>query len=239
MTNGPAMLRFALFDLDQTLYPMSSGLMTEVGKLIQQYMKERCGFAEPEIPALRDGYFRKYGTTLRGLILHHDVDPADYLEYVHDLPLDQFIAPNPALDEALAELPMTKVIFTNASQAHAERVLRLLGVERHFSAIIDVEAIEYLNKPDPRAYEKALAILGARAEECILLDDTDRNLLPGREMGMVTVLVGGDHSDVAHFAISHIEQFPDVIAQLDGRLPMPGDIRAGIPQRLRREEGLP
>ena len=231
MTTVPAMLRFALFDLDQTLYPMSSGLMTEVGKLINQYMKERCGFAEPEIIALRDGYFKKYGTTLRGLILHHGVDPADYLEYVHNLPLEQFVAPNPALDKALAGLPLTKVVFTNASKAHAQHVLRLLGVERHFSAIIDVAAIEYLNKPDPGAYDKALAILGARAEECILLDDTDRNLLPGREMGMVTVLVGSDHSEVAHFAISAIERFPEVITQLDGRLPAPeresGDSRSG------------
>jgi putative hydrolase of the HAD superfamily len=226
MTTGPAMLRFALFDLDQTLYPMSSGLMTEVGKRISQYMRERCGFTEPEILALRDGYFRKYGTTLRGLILHHGVDPADYLEYVHNLPLEQFVAPNPALDEALGELPLTKVVFTNASKAHAQRVLRLLGVERHFSAIIDVAATEYLNKPDPGAYDKALAILGACGEECILLDDTDRNLLPGRQMGMVTVLVGSDHSDVADFAISAIERFPEVIAQLDGRLPERGNSRS-------------
>jgi len=134
------------------------------------------------------------------------------------VPLEKFVAPNPELDEALAGLPLTKVIFTNASEAHARHVLRLLGVERHFSAIIDVKAIGYLNKPDPGAYVKALEILGARPEECILLDDTDRNLLPGREMGMVTILVGAAHSDVAHFVISNIEQFPQVIAQLNDGL---------------------
>jgi putative hydrolase of the HAD superfamily len=218
MTAAPAQLRFALFDLDQTLYPMSSGLMEEVGKRINQYMRERCGFAETEILALRDGYFRQYGTTLRGLILHHDVDPADYLEYVHNVPLEEFVAPNPALDEALAGLSLIKVVFTNASKAHARRVLGLLGVARHFSAIIDVKAIGYLNKPDPGAYVKALEILGARAEECVLLDDSERNLLPGRKMGMVTILVGGTGSEVAHFAISSIEHFPQVIARLDGRL---------------------
>lgn len=218
MTTKPARLRFALFDLDQTLYPMSSGIMDEVGKRINQYMRERCGFAESEILAFRDGYFRKYGTTLRGLILHHGVDPADYLEYVHNVPLEKFVAPNPALDEALAGLSLIKVIFTNSSEAHARRVLGLLGVARHFSAIIDVKAIGYLNKPDPGAYVKALQILGARAQECVLLDDSERNLLPGREMGMVTIAVGSQRSEIAHFAISSIEQFPQVIARLDGDL---------------------
>ncbi len=214
-------LRFALFDLDQTLYPMTSGLMDEVGRLIKQYMRERCGFAESEIVALRDRYFREYGTTLRGLMLHHNVDPEDYLAYVHNLPLEQFIAPNPALDEALAALPLTKVIFTNASEAHARRVLALLGVERHFSAIIDIKAIRYVNKPEPGAYEQALALLGARPEECLLLDDAPRNLVPGRAMGMVTVLVGSEDAQGADFAIARIEDLPRITALFNGRLPRP------------------
>ncbi len=217
-------LRFALFDLDQTLYPVSSGLMDEVGRLIKQYMRERCGFAEAEIVALRDRYFHEYGTTLRGLMLHHGVDPDDYLDYVHNLPLERFIAPNPALDKALAALPLTKVVFTNASEAHARRVLTLLGVERHFSAIIDIKATRYINKPDPEAYRHALAILDAHPEECLLLDDMPRNLLPGRDMGMITVLVGSDDPDDAHFAIKSIEDLPRLTALLDGRL-----LRGGRP----------
>jgi len=221
--SGPLPLRFALFDLDQTLYPMSSGLMDEVGRLIKQYMRERCGFGEEDILALRDRYFREYGTTLRGLMLHHGVDPDDYLAYVHNLPLEQFIGPNPALDKALAALPLTKVVFTNASEAHARRVLSLLGVERHFSAIIDIKAVRYVNKPDPEAYELALALLDARPEECLLLDDTPRNLVPGRKMGMITVLVGSDDPDDAHFAIPRIEDLPRITALLDGRLPSKGE----------------
>lgn len=212
-------LRFALFDLDQTLYPMTSGLMDEVGRLIKRYMHERCGMAEADIVALRDRYFREYGTTLRGLMLHHGVDPDDYLAYVHNIPLEQYIGPNPALDKALAALPLTKVIFTNASEAHARRVLNLLGVEHHFSAIIDIKAIRYVNKPDLEAYEQALALLGAHADECLLLDDTPRNLVPGRAMGMVTVLVGTDDPDDAHFALARIEDLPRLAALLNGRLP--------------------
>lgn len=216
-------LRFALFDLDQTLYPMTSGLMDEVGRLIKHYMRERCGCADADIVALRDRYFREYGTTLRGLMIHHNVDPEDYLAYVHNLPLEEYIAPNPALDEALAALPLTKVVFTNASEAHARRVLALLGVERHFSAIIDIKAIRYVNKPDAGAYEQALALLGARAEECVLLDDTPRNLVAGRAMGMVTVLVGSEDPQGADFAIPRIEDLPRLTALLDGRLPSRGE----------------
>ena len=218
MKSAPAPLRFALFDLDQTLYPISSGLMAEVGQRINQYMKECCGFSDAEIAELRDGYFRQYGTTLRGLILHHGVDPDDYLAYVHNLPLERFIQPNPALDEVLAGCPLTKFIFTSASLAHAERVLGLLGVAKHFSIIIDVKSTGYINKPDPRAYQKALEIVNARAEECILLDDADRNLLPAKQMGMVTILVGSDGSEAADFAIPSIDLLAEVCEKLNSRM---------------------
>jgi len=213
-----APLRFALFDLDQTLYPVSSGLMSEVGQRINQYMKDVCGFSDAAIAELRDGYFRQYGTTLRGLILHHGVDPDDYLAYVHNLRLERFIQPNPTLDKALAECPLTKAIFTSASLAHAKRVLGLLGVAQHFSVIIDIKATEYVNKPDPRAYHKALEIVNARAEECILLDDADRNLVPAKQMGMVTILVGSDGSDTADFAIPSIDMLAEVCDKLNSRL---------------------
>lgn len=219
MSDALPSLRLALFDLDQTLYPVSSGLMAEVGRLITQYMLERCGFSESTVDSIRSSYYEQYGTTLRGLMLHHNVDPEDYLAYVHRLPLEKYVKPNPALDRALADLPLVKVVFTNASEAHARRVLALLGVEHHFSTIVDIKAIEYLNKPNPRAYELALNILQAEPEECIFLDDTDRNLLQARKMGMVTVLVGREQSPAADFAIASIEMLPQVMSQLDGRLP--------------------
>ena len=224
MSDALPPLRLALFDLDQTLYPMSSGLMAEISRLINAYMLERCGFGEAEIDQLRKTYYVRYGTTLRGLMLHHNVDPEDYLTYVHRLPLEKYVKPNPALDTILADLPLAKAIFTNASVAHAKRVLALLGVEHHFNTIVDIKAIEYFNKPDPKAFELALNILQARPEECLFLDDSDRNLLQGRTMRMVTVLVGSDSSDAADFAISRIERLPAVMAQLDGRL----DGRTGV-----------
>jgi putative hydrolase of the HAD superfamily len=222
MRSDPVPLRFALIDLDETLYPAQAGLMAEIGRRINQYLGERCGFGDSEIAELRDRYYRQYGTTLRGLMLHHHVDADDYLAYVHDVPLERYIGPNPELQAALAGLPLTKVIFTNASEAHARRVLSLLGVERYFSAIIGIEAIQYLNKPDPQAYRKALEILGAEPEECLLLDDIERNLAPAREMGMVTVLVGAGASSRADFVIPSVEQVSDVLARLDGRIPGSG-----------------
>jgi len=185
------MLRIAFFDLDDTLYPASSGLWDAIGERITQYMIERVGLPPARVGALRDQYFKVYGTTLSGLRLEHGVDADDYLAYVHALPLADYLQPNPALGGMLARLPMTKVIFTNADAAHAQRVLQHLEIGRHFARIVDIRALGFVGKPDPQAYTAALALAGARGAECLFVDDAARNLLPARASGMLTVLVNG------------------------------------------------
>ena len=182
-------LKYILFDLDETLYPSRSGLMVGMGKLMSQFMEERLDMPPSEVPSLREHYYHTYGTTMRGLQLHHGIDPEDYLAYVHDIPLENYIGPNDKLDKVLTEIETEKAIFTNASAEHACRVLAILGIERHFSRIIDVRATGYIAKPDPEAYHRALAISGATGDECLLVDDNVRNLAPAKELGMITVLV--------------------------------------------------
>ena len=186
-------LKYILFDLDETLYPRRCGLMAAISELMSRYMEERLGLPPSEVPALREHYYHTYGTTMRGLQIHHGIDPEDYLAYVHDIPLEDYIGPNEELDRVLAEIEAEKVVFTNASEEHARRVLRALGVERHFSRIIDVRAVGYAAKPDPKAYRRALEILGAEGEECLIVDDRVRNLTPAKELGMVTVLVSDEN----------------------------------------------
>jgi putative hydrolase of the HAD superfamily len=183
------MLRFGLFDLDDTLYAAQSGLWTAVGDRIDLYLVERLGLPAAGVRGMRREWFDKYGTTLNGLRAQHHVDPLDYLAFVHDLPLEEYLQPNPAIDAMLTRLPVEKIIFTNADAAHALRVVNRLGIGQHFKTVIDIHALSYANKPEPRAYQFVLDQLGASAQECFFVDDAPRNLQPARLLGMLTVLV--------------------------------------------------
>jgi putative hydrolase of the HAD superfamily len=183
------MLRVALFDLDDTLYARASGLWPAIGQRINTYMMERLGLQPDEAIAMRQMYLNTYGTTLNGLRAEYGIDTEDYLAFVHDLPLERYLQPSPELDQMLARLPLRKVIFTNSDAPHARRVIERLGVAQHFERIVDVHAVNFLSKPDPRAYQQALALSGAAADECLFVDDAARNLRPAHELGMTAVLI--------------------------------------------------
>ncbi|MEZ0396967.1 MAG: pyrimidine 5'-nucleotidase [Anaerolineales bacterium] len=179
------------FDLDETLYPASTGLWEVMRERINLFLQERMGFAPEQIETLREQYFREYGTTLRGLQANHQVDMDDYLAFVHDVPLEEYLRPDPRLRAALEAIRARKFIFTNADCAHAERVTKALGLEGVFDGCIDVHAIAPYCKPMPEAFEKALAAAGhPDPRACVLLDDQARITRAARALGMYTVLVG-------------------------------------------------
>jgi putative hydrolase of the HAD superfamily len=139
------------FDLDETLYPSSSGLWTAIRANINAYMHERIGITLEQIEARREEYFREYGTTLRGLQANYQVDMEDYLAFVHAIPLDEYIHPDPAVRKMLAGIRARKFIFTNADQAHANRVLDALDLQGLFDGILDVHVIApYSRRPETR-----------------------------------------------------------------------------------------
>jgi putative hydrolase of the HAD superfamily len=181
--------RFLLCDLDDTLYPMDAGIMKMVGERINRFMIEHLDIPPKIAPQLRNFYHQQYGTSMRGLILHYGINPESYLEFVHDLPLEQSIQPNPALDAMLSGICLSKVIITNASREHAQRVLSILGVAHHFEWIVDVRDFGYCSKPHRMAYQRTLHILAAQPGECIIVEDMARNLVPALQMGMTGVLV--------------------------------------------------
>ncbi len=186
------------FDLDDTLYPPSSGLWDAIRERMNAYMQKMIDLPLPEIIKLRQGYLERYGTTLRGLQAHYEVDRDEYLAFVHDLPLEKYIRPDPGLHDILLSLPQHRWIFTNADANHARRVMSILGVQECFDGIIDIRAMDFACKPDQVAYERALAISGETdASECIIFDDATRNLAPAHEMGFYTILVGKDGSQPA------------------------------------------
>ncbi len=208
------MITTLLFDLDETLYPRHAGLMQDIGGRILRYLIERLGYSPEQAQAVKVDYFTRYGTTLRGFVVERpDVDPEDYLHFVHDTDLTQYIGPNPALSDMLRALPQRKVIFTNANLEHAHNVLTILGCADQFERIIDVRAVNFVSKPDPRAYECILDLIGARGEDCVLIEDNARNLRPAKALGMTTILV--DNSDCADvdFCVRNILDVQGAIEQ--------------------------
>ncbi len=212
-------VKYILFDLDETIYPSQSGLMAAIGGLMSRYMEEQLGIPPSEVPTLREHYYHTYGTTMRGLQIHHGIDPEDYLAYVHNIPLEDYIGPNDELDRVLAEIEIEKVVFTNASKEHAHRVLNILDIERHFSRIIDVRDLGYLSKPDPEAYRRVLEILGVEGNECLIVDDKARNLTPAKELGMITVLVGSEETAYIDFVIGDVTEIGEVVRRLTSEEP--------------------
>lgn len=207
--------RVVFFDLDDTLYPPSCGVWPAIGERIQTFLMDRLGVTYDEATQLRRGYFEKYGTTLNGLLHLHSVDPSDYLEFVHAIPLEEMIHPDPDLRSMLQDLPQKRIVFTNASRGHAERVLSCLGVSSQIDAIVDLFALEMANKPDTAAYERALKLAGESDPRlCVLADDLPRNLAPAKAMGMTTVLVGPEQQDGV--ADVRIEGIADLTQALPG-----------------------
>ena len=187
-------LKFIIFDLDDTLYSRDNGLMQEVGRRIQLWLCNHLGLSWEEAILLRRDYFHRYGTTMGGLIVEHDANTHDYLAFVHDIPVKEYLGPNPALAAMLGSIPLRKAIYTNATAEYAWRVLRALGVDDHFEQVIGIEEVGLRNKPYLDAYERVLARLGVQGPECIMVEDSARNLGPAKALGLTTVLVGAGGS---------------------------------------------
>ena len=203
-------IRFLLFDLDETLYSRDAGVMQEIGRLIRSYIVQEYGATWEEADRMARRYHQEYGTSMRGLLLNNGLDVERFLAYVHDFPIE-ILQPNDALDALLTSLPGEKVIFTNADRPHAERVLAQLGIRRHFSRIVDVVAVGYIPKPNLEAYTACLRLLDANPKECVLIEDTGRNLAPAKQLGMTTVLVDGDPNDPADYKIPTILDLEPVV----------------------------
>lgn len=187
-----------LIDLDETVYPAACGVWPAISARMEQYMAERLGIDPTEVPELRRALYTEYGTTLRGLQIRYHVDEMEYIEYVHDVPLDSLLVPNPELRDVLRQLPQRKLIFTNADRKHAGRVLRVLGIEDCFEGIIDILDISPYCKPMLEAYQIALRLVGEPdPAACVFVDDSPRNLAGARAAGLYTVQVGVPEGEVA------------------------------------------
>ena len=210
-----AQIEYILFDLDETLYPKEAGLMAIISDRISCFMTQKVGIPADDVTTKKHEYCQKYGTALRGLMEEYNVKPEEYLNFVHDLDPRDFLVPSPPLDRMLREIPLRKVVFTNADVSHSERVLKALQVRPHFDMIIDIQKLDYENKPRPMAYKKALDLLGVSGEGCIIVDDTPRNLIPAKDLSMTTILInGGKESIAVDYAVPTIFHVEGVIKSI-------------------------
>lgn len=180
-----------VFDLDNTLYPHHVNLWQQVDGRIRDFVAHQLKVDPAEAFRIQKDYYRRYGTTMRGMMTEHGVSPDDFLAYVHDIdhsPLE----PNPAMGQALAKLPGRKLILTNASVAHAEKVLERLALGVTFDGVFDIISAEFEPKPARQTYRRFLDLHDVDAERAAMFEDLARNLAIPHEFGMTTVLVVPD-----------------------------------------------
>jgi putative hydrolase of the HAD superfamily len=191
-------IEFWLFDLDNTLYPGTSSLFPQIDLRMKTFIAEFLGITPEDAFILQKKYYREYGTSLRGLMLHHDLEPDAFLDYVHDID-HGLLDPAPELSAAISALPGRKLIFTNGSERHAENVLARLGLGHHFEGIFDIKAAGFIPKPQIETYHTMVARHGVIAQKAAFFEDSHLNLKPAFDMGMTTVLVrcGPDHAPLA------------------------------------------
>ncbi|MGZ8363084.1 MAG: pyrimidine 5'-nucleotidase [Caulobacteraceae bacterium] len=190
-----------IFDLDNTLYPAECDLFALIDDRMQAFVQRKTGLGPTEARALQKKYYHEHGTTLAGLMALHGVDPREFLDEVHEISLDR-LTPDPELGPGLARLPGRRLVFTNGSTRHAERVLGALGVDHLFDEIFDIEACDLIPKPSPGAFDRLVRRHGVTPESAAFFEDLERNLAPAAALGMTTVLVGA-HAQASQAGFVH------------------------------------
>jgi len=175
-----------VFDLDNTLYPVTEKLLAQIDQHMGSFVSNFLNVDAIEARRIQKTYFRKYGLTLRGLMLHHGLDPIRYYNGMTAMDLSQ-VDPNPELAESLRRLPGRKLIYTNASAQHAEMVLDRLGMADVFESIYDITAAEYVPKPAIESYQILCEQYAIDPSRAVMIDDIARNLEPAATLGMKTV----------------------------------------------------
>ncbi len=178
-----------IFDLDNTLYPHECEFMALIDARMTEYVSGRTGLSPEDARTLQRGMLHEHGTTLAGLMADHGIDPAEFLEVVHDVSHDRLI-PDAELRAAIAALPGRRLVFTNGSARHAERVLETLNLADLVEDVFHLEAADLVPKPQPAAYAAMVRRHGVDPSTAAFFEDSERNLAPAAALGMTTVLVG-------------------------------------------------
>ena len=178
-----------IFDLDNTIYDINLGLFKKISNRITDFIMSKYSLDIDQAKKIQKEYYLKYGLTLRGLIVEKKLEPEEFLDYVHDVEHPE-LKKNDQLISKIRILEGKKIIFTNATSKHAKKILKILELEDDFDQIIDIKDLEYIPKPDKRSYKKLLECLNLNKEnldKTIFFEDTVKNLIPAKELGITTV----------------------------------------------------
>ena len=206
------MFHTIFFDLDNTIYPKSSGLMDAIRDRIILYMQDRLGLEMPEILALRHYSLQKYGTTVIGLKERFDIDEFEFMDYVHDINLADHLSKNIDLRNLITAYRQRKYIFTNADMNHVNRILKFLDLEDLFDGIIDIHAMMPNLKPRREAFDKALEIARLSTwDGCAFLDDYPANIEQARNLGIYSILIDERSQHQDDLKITSLFELPKLI----------------------------
>ncbi|MEK9621191.1 MAG: pyrimidine 5'-nucleotidase [Alphaproteobacteria bacterium] len=203
-----------VFDLDNTIYPAKSNLFVRVAVRITDFVANHFKVPHDEARVIQKDLFQRYGTTMRGLMVEEQLDPADYLHFVHDIDVSDL--PHEAeLDSMLANLPGRKHIFTNGTVPHAENILNAYGIRHHFDHIFDIVGADFVPKPEDHAFNKFMETTGIDPTGAAMIEDMARNLQPAAALGMRTVWLTSDYEwaakgadeDYVHFISEDLKSF--------------------------------
>ena len=180
-----------LFDCDGVLYADLEGVFGQVSKKMTQYISNKLNVDLKEAKELQTNYFHKYNTSLNGLMIHHDIPPREFLEYVHDINLD-FLEKDTALRNELENINLNKFVFTNGSKEHVKNITTHLGIDDQFDGVFDIVDAEYSPKPEAKAFDLMVKKFQIDPSETLYIEDIAKNLSIGKERGAKTVWLIND-----------------------------------------------
>lgn len=207
--------KYLLLDLDNTLYPRESGLLKYIDERIEKYLESKLGLEREKLCQLRHEYWRRYGTTIGGLILHHQINPEEYLYYAYDIQLTDFISKDQKLIETMAAINLPKIVFSNSPDFYVEKVLKILGIDNFIQKIYDIRYFNYVGKPNLSSYRQLIKSLQVTGENCIFVDDFWVNIKAAADEGFATVWITDSPEDNgAQCKINEIYELPAVISKI-------------------------
>ncbi len=212
--NSFKLIKFWIFDLDNTLYSGKKKVFEQVDKKMSEYISKKLNVDLKEAKKLQKNYFHKYNTTLNGLIKNHKINPNEFLEFVHDINIE-FLQKDINLGNEIEKLDGLKIIFTNGSRKHALNVTRKLGIDRLFDDIFDIVDCKFIPKPLVEPYKKLVEKHKIDPKLCVFVEDIARNLKPAYEMGMKTIWIENDEpwackfsdSDFVNYKTNNLSEF--------------------------------
>ena len=183
-----------IFDLDNTLYSADSGIFQQVHRLMGEFISNNLNMEISEAKKLQSKYYKLHGTTLRGMMDNHGVDPDYFLDEVHRLDYS-IVGPNQLLNDELEKLEGRKIIYTNANEKHVLDVLKRINLSDYFDEIFDIKLANYIPKPEIKPYEQIIELFKIDASSSAMFDDIAKNLVPAKKVGFIPVWIDAGYEN--------------------------------------------